>query len=136
MNWGRIKIDKADKVFSNYIREKAGWKCEKCGKLCRVNGELIAPMDASHYYGRRKESVRFDEENVHALCKGCHMRMGGYKKAEDGEYDIWMKELLGQKGYDLLMLRANTTGNKDREMAYIIYTAKLRDLKMESDLII
>jgi 5-methylcytosine-specific restriction endonuclease McrA len=126
MSWSTIKRDKADAVFSNYIRIKAGWICEKCGKLCTPS-----TMDASHYYGRGKESVRFDDENVRALCKGCHKRMGGHTKQEVGEYDLWMKELLGEKRYNALRLRANLPGKKDRQMQFIYWSQMLKELRAE-----
>lgn len=113
MGWHKIHRRPADIEFSNYIREKSNWTCEKCGKVCKLDGEILHQLEASHYYSRRMESVRFDSRNVHALCSSCHKRMGGYTNKEDGEYDLWMKELLGTKGYQLLKLEAHLPHKKD-----------------------
>lgn len=117
-NWNAIKRNSEDIAFSNYIRQRAGYRCEYCHKLCKVNGEWIARLDASHYIGRGKWSVRYDIENVRSLCSGCHKRMGGYQRDENGEYDLWMKGLLGEKGYRNLVIRANTSSeqSKDRKL--------------------
>jgi hypothetical protein len=123
MSWGMIKIDSADRVFSKYIRLKAK-KCANCGR--RGTGEEgITGLQASHYYGRRKESVRFDEENVDVFCIGCHKRLGtDYRN----EYEDFKRKQLGEKGFDLLMLRANTPSKKDRKLAYMIYSKLLKEL--------
>lgn len=107
MSWTTIKRTPNDIAFSNLIREMAGYRCEKCNKLCRVEGIWIHQLDASHYIGRAKKSVRFDIQNVYSLCNPCHSRMGDYKREEDGEYDLFVKDILGEKQYRALVLRAN-----------------------------
>ncbi len=114
--WNQIRIKPADRLFSLYIREKAGWKCKRCGKLCKVNGEWIAKLENSHYFGRAHGNTRYDEKNCYALCGSCHKRMGGYKRSEDGEYDLWVKELLGEKEYKNLKIRANSYHKKDEKL--------------------
>jgi 5-methylcytosine-specific restriction endonuclease McrA len=124
MGWNTITIRPSDKLFSNYIREKAGWKCQRCGKLCKVNDEWIGKLEASHYFSRGHENTRFDEQNVWALCAGCHKRMGGYIPSEGGEYDLWVKEKLGDWNYKRLKIRANTYRKKDEKLA-LIYVKQL-----------
>jgi len=113
MGYYHIKRRPLDTKFSNYIRKKSNWKCEFCGKVCRINGIWVAKLEASHYIGRRKESVRFDPDNVNSLCFTCHKHLGGYHRDENGEYDLWMKKKLGDKRYRALILRANLPGKKD-----------------------
>ncbi len=113
MSYHSIKLRPADIKFSLYIREKRGWRCEFCKKLCKVNGEWVAKLEASHYHSRSHENTRFDEENVRVLCFTCHKNLGGYTRNEQGEYDLWMKKLLGEKGYRNLKIRANTFKRKD-----------------------
>ena len=129
MSWSNIKRDKADILFSNYIRQKAGWKCVKCGKLCKIDGSWVAKLEASHYWSRSHEGTRFDEDNVWSLCGSCHKRMGGRRKEENGEYDLWLKEKLGQERYNQLMVRANTYKKKDRVMSLLIAQELVKDLK-------
>ena len=69
----KIKIDKADKVFSQYIRLRDK-QCVRCGRRGEdtVEGLPIKGLQASHYFGRGNECTRFDVENVDCLCAGCH----------------------------------------------------------------
>jgi len=103
MGWNSITISPADKAFSLYIRTKAGWKCVRCGRYAEGQG-----IHAAHFHARRKESVRFDEENVDVLCANCHR----YFTNHYTEHKEWKIEQLGQDKYDLLALRANTKGDK------------------------
>lgn len=129
MSWGNIKRDKADIVFSRYIRLKEK-QCTNCGRKGQGN-EGITGLQASHYHGRRKESVRFDEQNVDVFCIGCHRRLGTDDRPAYTEFKI---NKLGQREFDLLMLRANTPAKKDRQLVYMIYSKLLKRLNQaESD---
>ncbi len=128
MSWHNIKRRKPDILFSNYIREKAKWRCEYCNKLCKIDGQSIYQLEASHYWSRRHESVRYDPRNVHALCANCHRNLGGYTRNENGEYDLWMKEKLGEKEYKLLKLEANRSGKKDDKLAIIYIKELMKEL--------
>lgn len=116
-NMTYIKIDLADKTFSYYIRLRDG-KCQRCGSLVRVNLKTNLPTShhASHYFGRGKESTRFDPDNVCCLCFSCH-RLWSSDERED--YRAYMIKKLGQRGFDALTIRANQTVKKDRKMALI-----------------
>ena len=121
MSWNNIKRDPADIAFSKYVR-LTHKKCIKCSR--RGTGKLeIDGLQASHFHGRGKESTRFDLENVDCLCISCHRYFTEHKT----EYEVWKLEQLGQKAYDLLMLRANTTGNKDRKLQAIIWKKLLKE---------
>ena len=119
MSWNTVKIDKADTVFSKYVRTKAGWQCARCGRYATGRG-----LHAAHFYGRRKETTRFDLENVDALCALCHK----YFTEHYTEHKAWKLEQLGQKKYDALMLRANTSGEKQREFQHLYWKAELEEL--------
>ena len=121
MNWNKIRLDPADTYFSKYIRLKKK-QCEKCGR--RGEGSLgIDGLQASHFHTRRKESVRFDEENVDVLCAGCHK----YFTDEREHYREWKRVKLGIRGYDILEIRANTVGKKDRKLQRMIWKKLLKD---------
>lgn len=124
MGYYPVEINRADKLFSDHIRKKAGYRCQKCGKLCRIKGVWIASLQASHYWTRNHWNVRYDERNVIPLCDPCHRRMGEYKRNEDGEYDLWMKERLGEDGYKRLKIDANTTARRD-EKIWLLYVKQL-----------
>ena len=69
-----IKRTPADKWFSLCVRERAEWKCERCGR------EFLLPytqgLDCSHYKGRGNWGTRFEPLNAFALCYGCHSLVG------------------------------------------------------------
>lgn len=119
MSWNTVKIDKADTAFSKYVRTKANWQCVRCGRMATGRG-----LHCAHFYGRRKESVRFDLENVDALCALCHKHF----TENYSEHKVWKLAQLGQKKYDLLMLRANTAGEKQRDFQFIYWKQELEKL--------
>jgi hypothetical protein len=116
MGWHNIKRKPADILFSDHIREKAGWKCQRCKKVCKIGDTWIARLEASHYFSRSHGGTRYDPLNVYSLCNPCHKRMGGYKPSEDGEYDLWVKEMLGESGYNRLLIRAKSYHPKDDKL--------------------
>lgn len=121
----KIKLDKADKVFSQYIRLRDGM-CMRCYSDVKVNEKgLPITHQASHYFGRGKESTRFDPDNVDCLCHGCHRIWG----SDDREaYRSFKIRQLGEDEFNFLTLRSNTTQKKDREMEYIKAKALLKEV--------
>lgn len=118
----RIKLDKADRVFSRFIRERDDWKCARCH---RQHERSSQGLHASHYFGRGRENTRFDEENVDSLCFGCHRVWG----SDDHEaYRVFKITQLGLNGFNKLTMRANTTTKKDRKMAYLYWKGRLEHL--------
>lgn len=118
----RIKLDKADKVFSQYIRLRDK-ECRRCHSPVKLNDKgLPVSHQASHFQGRGKEPTRFDEENVDTLCGGCHM----YLTANPAEHYAWQVNLKGQRAVDLIVMRSNTYIKKDRQMAYIYWSERLK----------
>jgi hypothetical protein len=112
----KVKIDQADKVFSQYIRKRDG-RCMRCGSRVKFNdNDLPVSHQCSHYHGRRKESVRFDPDNADCLCYGCHVEWGSTDRQA---YTHFKKKQLGDD-YDKLTIRANTHKKKDRKMSLII----------------
>ena len=117
----KIKIRKADTVFSNYIRTKANWTCQRCGKHY---DPPTTSLQCCHFHSRRKESVRFDIDNVQCMCYGCHAYIDSHP-LEKVEY---FKKILGEKSFDDLTLRANITRKKDDALQIIIYTKLLEEI--------
>lgn len=112
----RVKIDLADKTFSQYIRLRDR-SCARCGSLVELNNAgLPVSHQASHYYGRVREATRFDPENVDCLCYGCHKIWGSDDKEGYRQFKI---KQLGQRNFDLLTLRAGQYQKKDRKLALI-----------------
>ena len=68
-----IKRTKWDKVFSDYIRYRDKWTCQKCERKYPINS---AGLHCSHFFGRRYWSMRLEPTNAMALCFGCHNIVG------------------------------------------------------------
>lgn len=118
----KLKLDKADQVFSRYIRTRDGWTCQRCH---RQHEEGSQGLHNSHYFGRARESTRFDPENCDALCYGCHQLWGSTDREA---YRVFKIRQLGEKSFDRLTLRANTYQKKDRKLAYLIWKQELEKL--------
>lgn len=103
--FGRIKVRRADTLFSQYLRAKRGYRCEFDNAFFPDGRGLTV----SHFWSRGKESVRFDEENCDILCVSHH----AYFEEHKTEYEAWKLERVGKKAFDLLMLRAHTYHKKD-----------------------
>ena len=125
---GYITIDKADKVFSQYVRLRDG-KCQRCHSLVQVNLNTGLPSShhASHFFGRGKESTRFDPENVDCLCYPCHRLWGGDEREEYLRFKI---KQLGRKKFDLLHARSTFTVKKDRKMSLIQAKLLLKEVML------
>lgn len=121
----KIKIDKADKAFSTFIRTRDNWTCQRCFK--RYEPPTSA-LHCSHFMGRGKEATRFDENNATSLCYGCHM----YFTAQPAEHYQWQVKRLGQQEVDMLVLRSNQYQKKDRVMAHLYWSQRLKELQNAS----
>lgn len=121
----KISITPLDRVFSTYIRTKANWTCERCHTKYHLP---TMALHNSHYHGRRKKSVRWEEDNCSALCHGCHL----YFTSNPREHTLWMINKLGEKRYDLLTLKANLMSPVDKFQQIALtqyYTDKIKELK-------
>lgn len=101
-----IKRTKADKYFSDYVREKADWTCERCYGDYHTERRNL---HLSHFWSRRNKSVRFDIENAAALCFSCHRR---FTENPSEHSDFFLKRL-GRQQYDALGIRARTPQRVD-----------------------
>ena len=114
---GKIKIRPSDRLFSEYIRERDGWKCKRCRKQYDkgIPNHRMA-LHCSHFQGRGKEATRFDPLNADALCYGCHQ----YFTSHPGEHMEWQVAQKGQDVVDALILRSNGYKKRDdkAEKAY------------------
>lgn len=118
-----LKLDKADVVFSLFVRTRDDWTCQRCHK------KYTPPTNAlhnSHYFGRGREGTRFEPDNCDALCHGCHQHWGS---ADKEGYRAFKIKQLGQKRFDTLTLQANTYTKKDRKMSLLIAKGLLANLE-------
>lgn len=120
----QIKRDKADTVFSQWIRLRDG-ECRRCHSSVRLNDKgLPVSHQASHFMGRKKEATRFDPENVDTLCGACHM----YFTAHPALHLAWQVETKGQSVIDQVILRSNTYHKKDRQAEFLYWSNKLKEM--------
>jgi hypothetical protein len=86
-----IKIrDKADNVFSKFIRNRDNHTCYTCGKQMKPS-----ESQCGHYESRSHLGTRYSEENCHCQCVGCNV----FKK---GNYPIYALRLQEEYGKDIL----------------------------------
>jgi hypothetical protein len=130
MSWGAIKRTLGDATFSEYVREKAHWICEWPG-CYKDFSKNHSGLDCSHFKTRGNPRVRFDLDNVAALCKHHHDFAG---KNPD-EHDAFFRRRLGETGYSLLIVRANSRRKErlDHKFEAIRWKAALKDLKRRRD---
>jgi len=114
-----MKLTPLDKLFSEYIRKKAKGICERCGSNKGWKG-----LQTSHFFGRAKKSVRWDEENVSALCFGCHQ----FFTSQPNEHTEWFRARMSEVGFDFLVRRANTPQKPDVEAITLYLKAKLGEV--------
>ena|SRR3990167_9235510 len=119
---GKIKIDLADRLFSQWIRTRDDWTCQRC--LKRYTPPTSA-LHCSHFYGRGKESTRFEPLNADALCYGCH----SYFTSHPAEHYAWQVERKGQDTVDRLLLISNTYKKKDRKLEAMLWKQELAKLE-------
>ena len=119
-----MKIDKADSIFSQFIRTRDK-ECRRCHSKVRFKDGKPISHQCSHFQGRRKEATRFDEENADTLCGGCHM----YFTANPAEHYMWQVKVKDQQTVDMIVLRSNQYHKKDRQLAYMYWKQRLKELK-------
>ena len=129
----KIRLRKTDKLFTKILRIKQDFTCQRCKMKYVFEGvrvRSLGNLGVSHYFSRRKESTRFDEENCDLLCNiPCHQLWGHGE--ERAEYTKFMIKKLGQKGLDLLELRAHTYTKRDDIKAELILKEELKEMLKE-----
>lgn len=131
-----LKRTTADALFSNYIRLRDNYTCQKCGKHIPPPTSYI---HCSHLYSRKWYATRFDESNAIALCGsmwpqpgGCH----GYFEGNPVAHRNFFYKRLGKKRFDKLFKKHNKSlkefypNMKEQEKAMrILYRRKIEELK-------
>lgn len=115
----RIRIDPLDRLVSEYIRRRAGGCCERCGTYHGWKG-----LQTSHFIGRSNRAVRYDPDNLAALCYGCHSYFHGHPL----EHVEWFKNRMGD-AYDLLLARSRVIAKPDRAALGIYYKCQIHVMK-------
>lgn len=132
MSWykSKVKLLRPDTIFSRIVRTRDGWRCKYRFKCLGAEDYRLNPqgLDNSHFQKRGKWTTRFDLENCDAACKKCHHFVendpNGQKVLEE-----WKLAQLGQKRYNLLIIRANQTGHRDDAAALLFVRGLEKELR-------
>lgn len=129
--------NKLDDLFREFIRERAMKEvggCQKCLRpkfdKPREDGTYLPAwktLDTCHMFTRDFKSVRWDIDNAAGCCGGCHR----YIDSHSEEKIAFFKSLLGETGYELLMVRAYKPNKPDKEAIRLHLTAKIKELEDE-----
>ena len=123
-----IKRTKWDIVFSDYIRFRDGWTCQRCGKKYH---ERSASLHCSHFYGRRSWATRIEPDRNMALCYSCHIHVSSFPMEH---VDLW-EEKFSKKETDKVIKLHNQSLIKKKEVAteenYRLLKKMLEDIKNE-----
>lgn len=123
-SFGAIGYDRADKLFSDYIRLRAMKRIGGCEK-CKKPKASYKDLQCSHYWGRGKKSVRCDPENAVGICAGCHSYLG----SNPHDHREWWIEKIGKDRYDALTVRARLPAKYiDKKALQIGLLAMCREL--------
>jgi hypothetical protein len=122
MPFGNIKLDRADQLFSLWIRTRDDWTCQRCGHYYEPP---TSALQCSHFQSRGHENTRFDPDNCDALCYGCHH----YFTSNPAEHYSWQVERKGQKKIDQIVLSSHLYKRKDRKLEAIYWKQQLAILE-------
>jgi hypothetical protein len=96
---GGIKRTPADAAFSNCIRARDKWTCQRCGTYYPEGRR--GGLDCSHHHGRGAWGIRFDPLNAEALCYGCHSHHGGTEERRKEVLTEYEQALLFERKADI-----------------------------------
>lgn len=128
---GAVKITPADKAFSDYIRTRDKWTCQRC----RTKYDPLISTDrmalhCSHFMGRGKEATRFEPLNADAMCYGCHR----YLTAHPAEHMAWQVQRKGQEMVDRIILASSGyKSHKERKLEAVYWRQELVKLEAQAD---
>ncbi len=111
-----------DKLFSDYVRQRAVSRVHGCER-CLQGKTSYKQLHCAHMHPRRKRSVRWDIDNAIGICPGCHRHIDN-----DASVKVaFFRNLLGDRAYDLLEMRANTPQRVDVNAIYLYLKNLLKE---------
>lgn len=112
----------ADKAFSDFIRKRANYCCERCGKEYEPNSNSL---QCSHHFSRRYHNIRYDPDNALALCYHCHVFW--YQK-DIPEAARWLEDKIGKDKIDRLIALKNQKQTKHTQSQLDEISKKFQEL--------
>jgi len=95
----KSQAKKCDKLFADKIKSRG--RCQKCSKKDY--------LQCAHIISRRYKQIRWDLDNAVCLCRGCHV----YFTHHPIEWELWVKDQMGNVPYQTLKIRALKYGKID-----------------------
>lgn len=105
---GKGAKGKATRLHSEFVRRRAGFVCERCGKT-RDEGQI----QCAHIISRHMTATRTDENNAFALCASCHWYFGKWPI----EFAKWIYDMIGEAEYERLAQKARDGKGKKVDWA-------------------
>ena len=124
---GAIKRTKYDAIFSNLVRERVDFTCERCGHY-EPPGSGRQAMHCSHFISRGNHAVRYDPLNALCICASCHKYLG----ENPYEHTKLALSVLGGAAMELLQEKSRRIMRRrkaDLEDMYIHYKGELAKMK-------
>ena len=115
----KIHISALDRLFSQYIRTRDHWTCQRCGK---VHPPPTMALHCAHTYKRRHQLTRWDADNADALCYGCHQ----YFEEHWPEHLTWKRQRIGHPRFQRLTRRHQMVGRVDVVATALYYRQQLQ----------
>lgn len=126
MSWRYpIKIRPADRLMSDFVKLRDKGLCQYNFKCFRGT----PGTDCSHFQKRRHESIRFDPENLDLACRSCHSFVENHPEGQK-TLEKWKLKQLGERRYNLLMIRKETYHKKDDVMTIKYIKILISELKV------
>lgn len=104
-SYGKGDRGKATKLHSKFVRTRAGWACERCGRSIgdtAPSGKLVKQLHCAHIISRHVAATRTDETNAFCLCASCHWYFGKWPI----EFAKFVFDRIGEDAYDVLLVKA------------------------------
>jgi hypothetical protein len=116
-----------DGVIREVFRRVGQCVCVTCGKVGPWKGNSIGggPIESGHFLASSRNSILFEESNVHPQCNTCNDHLSGNR----GPYEIWMRHVFGQEEIDRLRRLKTQSVSWDKEQLVdmrIEFTERLR----------
>ena len=116
------QITRLDKLCSEFIRKRAMQRVGGCERGLTPKKDY-SQLQCSHFWGRARKSVRYDEDNAIGLCGACHL----YLTSHPAEHVEFFKKLLKEK-FDLLEGRMRNTEKPDLNLIELYLKSKLEEM--------
>lgn len=117
-------MEKADKVFSQYIRLRDR-ACRRCGLPVEFNSQgLPISHHNSHFMVRRKQATRYEELNCDTMCMDCHQ----YLENHPSEHRKWQVKNKGVDTVDNIVFMSNQYHKPDFDYEYKRWSEKIKEL--------